>query len=152
MQVLKSFLLAALLAVCGPSFAGSAASGPFNVSITINTVCSVSTPANMSVVFDKAANLEVNADSAFTVQCSNGSPYTFNMDSTGNPFRNNLLAPITQLLYNLDVRDLANTPQVVGSTGTDAPQDFKVHLFIPNGQPFSMPGTDVEVHTIAVQF
>lgn len=150
-NLLASIVAAALLAVSGPSQAASTPPSPFNVAITIAAVCSVSTPPNLVVTFDREATVPTEASSPFSVTCTNGVSFLFDLDGQAVASRTNLLAPNTNLLYGLDITNTGGTP-VTGGMGTDAATPFNVHLSIPNGQPSGTAGTDVIPHTVAVQF
>lgn len=148
---LASLFVALLVGAFGLAQAGSTAPVPFNVSITIASTCAVSTPPDLAVIFDRDATVPTEASSPFTVTCTNGTAYSYDLDSSGMAARTNLVAPNTNLLYNLDVTNPAGAP-VTGGTGNDLAQAANIHVYIPNGQPSGTAGTDVIPHTIAVTF
>lgn len=127
-------LLATLLSLLALTFsvAGRAATviGNFNVTLTLNSTCQLTTPGNMALSytsFQTAASPSVLSN--FTVSCTNGLPYALSLDAAtaGAPVTVNDVT--LGLAYSLSLVDNANAavPTTAnGIVGVGAAQTFKV--------------------------
>lgn len=155
MQFLRKFctsLLAALLVgVSGPSLAGSTAPAPFNVNITVAAVCSLAGPSDINVTYDPSAGSHTIVGSPFSVTCTSGTPYTFDLDSTGLAVISGATAPEVGLVYDIDVADTPGLA-VVGGTATGVAQDWQVRAIFMAGQTGALAGSTSKTHTIAINY
>ena len=123
----KSAVSAAIMAAmigasATPALAASVQSS-FNVDITLTSLCSVSTPANLSFSYTAQQATAATATTPFTVTCSNGLPYTVSLSGA------NVTDDAVGLAYSLAV-----TAPVGGGTGTGASQAYSIDGTIAAGQ------------------
>jgi spore coat protein U-like protein len=116
--------LAAALAFAGAAHAApiTTAPSPFNVTVNLTSVCSVSS-APTAVVFNYTSlgGAVASTGGNYSVTCTNNLPYTMALDAVAQTF------PTTGLNYTLSL----NT---AGSTGTGAAQAFTMTGGMVGGQ------------------
>jgi len=112
----------ALIASAAPAQAASVISN-FNVDITLTSLCSVSTPANLSFSYTAFQATAATATTPFIVTCVTALPYTVGVSGA------NVTDDAVGLAYSLAV-----TAPVGGGTGTGAAQNYSIDGTIPSGQ------------------
>lgn len=108
-----------LLALAGAAQAATRTS-TFNVTATVNTNCVITTPNLSFGVFDGL--VDAAATSTITVRCSNGTPYTvdLNAGSSGDVTNRTMTSPssVVPLRYNLFTDALHTQVWANGQNGT----------------------------------
>jgi hypothetical protein len=119
--------------------AATATSGNFNLTINLDSVCSVTTPGDVTLNYT-SLGAAANASSAFDVTCTNLLPYTMATDVAGGT--------VIGLNYTL-------ATNAAGGTGNGVAQGYTVDAGITAGQSGDCAlGTcsSTTVHTLTVTY
>lgn len=115
---------ATLFAAMAPAAqATTAVSGNFNVNITLNTVCQVTTPGAIALTYTSLQGSAATQSSGFSVTCTNSLPYSVSISSPS----------VTDDAVNLAYTLAVGAP-VGGGTGTGAAQSYTVDATIGANQ------------------
>jgi len=118
-----SAIAAASLFTAATSTQAASVTSTFTVGITLTSLCSVSTPANLTFAYTAFQIPAATASSPFTVTCVNGLPFSVAVSGAA------VTDDAVGLAYSLLV-----TPPAGGGTGTGASQAYSIDGTIAGGQ------------------
>lgn len=118
---LLTLLAAAIIALAAPSAQAATVSSTFNVNITLNTTCLVSSIPNIALSYTSFQLGASSGSSSYTVTCTNSLPYTMAVGA----------ASVTDDALNLTY---SVTPSAASGTGNGAAQTHSVAVSIAAGQ------------------
>ena len=122
-KIMASMIASATFVVATAPAQAATVTSSFNVDITLTSLCSVSTPANLTFAYTALQVAASTASTPFSVTCATGLPYTVALSGT------NVTDDAVGLAYSL-----ALTAPVGGGTGTGAAQAYSVSGTIAGGQ------------------
>ena len=114
-------LAAAIIALAAPSAQAATVSSTFNVNITLNATCLVSSISDISLTYTSFQAGASSSSSPYTVTCTNSLPYTMAVGA----------ASVTDSALNLTY---SVTPSAASGTGNGAAQSYSVAASIAASQ------------------
>lgn len=125
-----------------PAQAAGTATGSFNVAVTLNSKCELTTaPTALSFTYTSFQIADVTNNTSIALRCTNSLPYTLALSGTDLVSATGVTAnTATGLNYTLALSATANDIATVGtvsSTGTGSTQNF----FVNGSMAFGQAGT-----------
>lgn len=153
-------------AVAGLTFTAGAAQAQttitdtFNVLITINAFCAITTPTNLNFGSNNLLNANVDQTSGFNVQCTNTTPFNIGLNNGANFSGTRRMADGSGNYVNYDLYQNTGRTTAWGTTigtntlaatGTGASVGYTVYGRVPT-QTTPAPGNYSDTVTISVTY
>jgi len=139
-KFLTSAATAAMFVAAMPmAQAAGSTSAPFNVTVTLNSACSISTaPGDVAFgAYTAITNGVVNVSSSYGVTCTNNLPFTMALDAPGGS--------VAGLTYTVAL-------SAAGGTGSGIEQTYQINGVMAGGQAGDVAAAATQGRTLTISY